>query len=64
MGLYDITSKETPTMRDLLEIKNPAEYISRIEGIKIISLNEIEENVHNKVFDLILKFWRLVISKS
>ena len=49
--LYDITSKETPTMRDLLEIKNPAEYISGIEGIKIISLNEIEENVHNKVFD-------------
>ena len=49
--LYDITSKETPTMRDLLEIKNPAEYIGGIEGIKIISLNEIEENVHNKVFD-------------
>ena len=36
--LYDITSKETPTMRDLLEIKNPAEYISGIEGIKIIKL--------------------------
>ena len=49
--LYDITSKETPTMRDLLEMKNPAEYISEVEGIKIISLKKIEENVHNKVFD-------------
>ena len=49
--LYDITSKKTPTMRDLLEMKNPAEYISGIEGNKIISLNEIENNVHNKVFD-------------
>ena len=50
-SLYDITSKQTPTMRDLLEMENPAEYISGVEGIKIISLNKIEENVHNKVFD-------------
>ena len=49
--LYDITSKQTPTMRDLLEMKNPAEYISEVEGIEIISLKKIEENVHNKVFD-------------
>ena len=49
--LYDITSKKTPTMRDLLEMENPAEYISEVEGIKIISLKKIEENVHNKVFD-------------
>ena len=50
-SLHDITSKQTPTMRDLLEMQNPAEYISGVEGIKIISLNKIEENVHNKVFD-------------
>ena len=50
-SLYDITSKQTPTMRDLLEKENPAEYINGVEGIKIISLNKIEENVHNKVFD-------------
>ncbi len=49
--LYDITSTEVPTMSELLEIQSPAEYVNKIKGKKIISLNEIEENIQNKNFD-------------
>ena len=49
--LYDITSKETPTMRDLLEKQNLVEYFNKVEGRKIISLDEIEENIHKRNFD-------------
>ena len=49
--LYDITSTEIPTMRDLLEKQSPAEYVSKIKGKKLISLNEIEENIKGKNFD-------------
>ena len=49
--LYDITSTEIPTMRDLLEKESPSDYISNIKGKKIISLNEIEENIKSKNFD-------------
>ncbi len=49
--LYDITSKEVPTMRELLEKQSPADYISKIKGKKIISLDEIEKNIKSKNFD-------------
>ena len=49
--LYDITSQTTPTMRDLLEMKNITEYINEVEGRKIISLHELEENVQKQRFD-------------
>ena len=32
--VYDITSKETPTVRDLLELENVDEYLSRGDGYK------------------------------
>ena len=56
--LYDITSKETPTMRDLLEMKNPAKYISEVEVIKIpkpaIVVNADPNNEPPVVFNVIV----------
>jgi len=48
--LYDITSIEVPTMRELFETGSPADYVNKIKGKKIISLDEIEEKIQNKNF--------------
>ena len=39
--IYDITSKEIPTMRDLLELDNIKEYLSKYTGEKLISVKEL-----------------------
>ena len=39
--IYDITSKEIPTMRDLLELDNIKEYVSKYTGEKVISVKEL-----------------------
>ncbi len=54
--LYDITSTEIPTMRELLEFKNPSEYVSKMKGKKIISLDELEKNIHKNSQDEEFKF--------
>ena len=41
--VFDITSKEIPTMRDLLELKNVQEYLDRYVGEKVISIKELFE---------------------
>ena len=40
-NIFDITSKDSPTMRDLLELENPAAFVRRQAGIRIGSLEEI-----------------------
>lgn len=40
-NIFDITSKDAPTMRDLLELENPAAFVRRQAGIRIGSLEEI-----------------------
>lgn len=40
--VFDITSREVPTTRDLLELDNPAGYIHKTEGVRICSLSELE----------------------
>ena len=39
--VFDITSKEIPTMRDLLELENVLEYLDRFEGETLISTEEL-----------------------
>ena len=39
--VYDITSKETPTVRDLLELENVDEYLNNFQGEKIISIEDL-----------------------
>ena len=41
--VFDITSKEIPTMRDLLELENVQEYLDRSVGEKVISIKELFE---------------------
>ena len=41
--VYDITSKDIPTMRDLLELENVQEYLDRSVGEKVISIKELFE---------------------
>ena len=36
--ILDITSKDTPTMRDLLELDNPAAYVASLSGVSLGSL--------------------------
>ena len=40
--VFDITSREVPTTRDLFELDNPAGYIHKTEGVRICSLSELE----------------------
>jgi len=39
--VYDITSKETPTVRDLLELENVDEYLNNFQGEKLISIEDL-----------------------
>ena len=39
--VYDITSKEIPTVRDLLELEDVKNYLSNFQGIKLLSLEEL-----------------------
>ena len=39
--IYDITSKEVPTLRNLLELKDINEYLTRFVGSKLISTKEL-----------------------
>ena len=39
--VYDITSKEIPTVRDLLELEDVKNYLSNVQGIKLLSLEEL-----------------------
>ncbi|WP_161939552.1 fumarylacetoacetate hydrolase family protein [Paramesorhizobium deserti] len=41
--LYDITSKETPTMRDLLERDDPAAFVRAQDGEALLSLEDLAE---------------------
>lgn len=40
--LFDITSREAPTMRDLLEMDNPVRYVNSVEGARVGTLAELE----------------------
>ena len=39
--IFDITSKEIPTMRDLIELEDIKEYLERFEGKKLITTEEL-----------------------
>ncbi len=39
--VYDITSKDIPTVRDLLELEDIKNYLSNVQGIKLLSLEEL-----------------------
>ncbi len=41
VDVYDITSKEIPTVRDLLELEDVKNYLSNVQGIKLLSLEEL-----------------------
>lgn len=40
--VFDITSREVPTTRDLLELNDPAGYVQNTKGKRICSLTELE----------------------
>lgn len=42
-NVYDITSKEIPTVRDLLELEDIKKYLNNVQGIKLISVEELFE---------------------
>ena len=42
-NVYDITAKEIPTVRDLLELKDIKKYLNNVQGIKLISVEELFE---------------------
>ena len=42
-NVYDITSKEFPTVRDLLELEDIKKYLNKVEGIKLISVEKLFE---------------------
>ena len=42
-NVYDITSKEIPTLRDLLELEDIKKYLNSVQGIKLISVEELFE---------------------
>ena len=48
--IFDITSKLVPTMSSLLELENPIDYVKGVEGKKIISIEDIENDINNKNF--------------
>jgi fumarylacetoacetate (FAA) hydrolase family protein len=52
-ALIDITSKETPTMRDLLEKDDPVGYLAGISGEKVATLDAIFGNDQNSATGLI-----------
>ena len=46
--VYDITSKETSTIRDLLELKDVKEYLGRCESTKLVSTEILFESSMKK----------------
>ena len=48
--IFDITSKFVPTMSSLLELENPIDYVKGEEGKKIISIEDIENDINDKNF--------------
>ena len=48
--IFDITSKLVPTMSSLLELENPIDYVKGEEGKKIISIEDIENDINDKNF--------------
>lgn len=40
--VYDISSKEVPTMSDLLEMQNPVDYVHSVKGNAIMTLAELQ----------------------
>jgi len=48
--IFDITSKLVPTMSSLLELENPIDYVKSVEGKKITSIEDIENDINNKNF--------------
>ena len=42
-NVYDITSKEFPTVRDLLELEDIKKYLNKVKGIKLISVEKLFE---------------------
>ena len=49
--IYDITTKEIPTVSSLLELENPIDYIKQNSGNKVTSIDEINSNIEKKNFD-------------
>ncbi|SDX40487.1 Fumarylacetoacetate (FAA) hydrolase family protein [Ruegeria halocynthiae] len=41
-SLFDITSREVPTMRDLFEMEDPAAYVTQVDGKEFASLDQLE----------------------
>lgn len=39
--LIDITNKTAPTVRDICEMDNPAEYVSNVKGVEICSVEDL-----------------------
>lgn len=42
--VFDITSREAPTMRDLLELDDPASYVVGVTGQRLANLRDLEED--------------------
>ena len=49
--IYDITTKEIPTVSSLLELQNPIDYVKQSHGNKVTSIDEINSNIDKKNFD-------------
>ena len=47
--IYDITSKEIPTVSSLLELQNPIDYVKQSHGNKVTSIDEINSNIDKKI---------------
>ncbi|MBH96801.1 MAG: fumarylacetoacetate hydrolase [Gammaproteobacteria bacterium] len=41
--VFDITSREAPTMRDLLELDDPESYVNGVTGQKLANLSDLED---------------------
>ena len=52
--VYDITSKEIPTIRDLLELKDVKEYIDSCESTKLVSTEILFQSSMKKNSDISL----------
>ena len=52
--VYDITSKEIPTIRDLLELKDVKEYIDRCKSAKLVSTETLFQSSMKKNSDISL----------
>ena len=48
--IYDITTKEIPTVSSLLELENPIDYIKHNSGNKVTTIDEINFYIDKKKF--------------